>query len=1338
MAATSTQTLVRDGSTRIAPDPGRRPSGSRRASTGRLRAGIGIGLGAVLALTACSGGGGAGGVGPGNPNTGNAQLTRVLYGRLADVYGLRVSAAGSAVELYQTDVILGPDIQDERPTNSTLRDSEILYDFIGTNPDNLQARVLITRSIGSTEFEAAYTALGARAREVAAGIFGQDVSTRPYTVVPRNAALKLVFSQSLGIDESFFVVRDANGRITGIRNTEAVQLLEIQGDPRDANPSGDFRVIPTRIVPRGNELIIDPVLLGSEGPEYQVRNNAAGLPASADQLGSNIRLAIAAEGALAIRGIAFDAQSPYVGANNQNLRSVIRDFRSGSPADESADISRGFIRDPERPRLVGQMRMYLSSAEQIDSKTQIVRIFKGDVLHKVDLGDVVRVIDPATGLVFGAGEILVDPDDPVDAAGVPTESFVRCVIRSIPGLPSIDPRNQAGYPGNVPGLEDWLRLNAPKAVLIAEFNVSRLNPATGLEFGDDPVNFLTFSPTPLPLTGGLPSPSNQNVSPFAEAIIRFTKPVDLATVRAHDTFFFAMRNVLDPDTIFGNGTTPGDPLLPANLDRARVSLEKYATPHLVAARVIDEDGSQTAVRLQTLRGFYLDEEMRAIDEPLPFDQKRFRYFLHLVSGNAGIRDLTGNPVDFQALSTVRDYLVVPFSLDTREDSSGTPLYADNLAISLVRRFARRDEDEQPSLYITAEAPRRDAGTGNPLPTPPEGFAVDDIFGAVSYLEGGLLQARGTSRAKKIVDDVNQLSPAPQSSIFRFCPYQISSELMLPGAGGGSATVRFGQGIQNPLNPFGCRLQTVWREIDLSLSRLDPVDFNLDVEQMWWAPFTNSAITYDYLDRVSLYLGHSERRPEPCVGSFSALPELPNSGLGANFADNYLHNKSISTNQRQDDPGPFPAYVDQPLVIDQVLAVYEPNGVNRYLPLPTFQKPYFVFRDETVVAQGSASGRGADQPNANQTMPPYILSPFLAGFGRYVVMQGGQLNFAQGSWYNVDNYKLNPARRTTADPWTQGLVGAVASPLLADFWTYCDDPDLPAGNGFLATGFNGWQIALSVQSAPSPNFRTFSAGFAGTPTRRSVCVSPGTAAWTNSTGGYTPAGGTVPGQDNSVYWVAVDFLKRQTVVTNGFVDLFNPHRMAPRTPGTGDPRLGPYLIDAAGNSSLPTGWLPAYGWNLDPSPEALPGGTAVLPEFRAAGPLDTTPWAFSSNRGSYFPSRSGAEFVAPDVSNFPLDPLKAGDAHIRKYDDRALTGGGGDREWWTYFYNKNVTGYTRDIGDLQRDTFTVRYAGANDRFLARDVRYFNWRFLMRNNVESNPAISPSIDSFAVTYRFERQR
>ncbi len=469
-------------------------------------------------------------------------------------------------------------------------------------------------------------------------------------------------------------------------------------------------------------------------------------------------------------------------------------------------------------------------------------------------------------------------------------------------------------------------------MLIAEFTDSRVNPITGQPYGDDPSNFLTFSPAPLPLENGDRSPPNQNISPFAEAIIRFTKPVDLASVRAFDSFFFATRNVLDDDVIRSEFLEPND------IDPARFDKNKFATPHLVASRIIDEDGSQTSIRLQPLKGFFLNDEIRqaaAADQQngVPFGERRFRYYLHLLGSTKGIRDLAGNPLDFQSEVGVRDFLVIPFSLDTRNDSQNRPLFADNLSVSIVRRYASDDEDEQPSLYLPGERATIDPNSGEPINSPPEAYPLQDVFGAVTYLANGTLQARNTTRVRKVVDDLNQQPPPPQTSDLRFCPTDLDTggSIATP-----SASVRFGQGIQNPLNPFGARLQTVWREIDMSLSRVDPLDFNLDVEQMWWAPFQGGAITFDQFDRVSLFFGHSEWRPEPCVGSFSSLPVLDNSGLKSRFADNYAYNKS-TTGAKTLDPAPHPAYVDQVLTIDASNTIFEPNGVNRYLPLPTFQQ-----------------------------------------------------------------------------------------------------------------------------------------------------------------------------------------------------------------------------------------------------------------------------------------------------------------------------------------------------------------------------------------------------------------
>jgi hypothetical protein len=705
--------------------------------------------------------------------------------------------------------------------------------------------------------------------------------------------------------------------------------------------------------------------------------------------------------------------------------------------------------------------------------------------------------------------------------------------------------------------------------------------------------------------------------------------------------------------------------------------------------------------------------------PVPFAEKKFRYFLHLVGGLTGIKDLAGNSLDFQSQVQVQDFLVIPFSVDTRKRQVGEPYYPDNLVVNIVRRYENEDEDEQPSLYLPGEIPPAGGQVA-----PAEAYPQADVFGAVVYVTGGKLAARPAARVTKVVDDLNQQPPAAQTSDLRFCPESVGGE---PQVATNTAAVRFGAAIQNPLNPFGSRLQTLWREIDMSLSRVDPFDYDLDVEQMYWAPFATGPITYDQFDRVSLFLGHSEFRPEPCVGAFSALPSLPNSGLGVKFVDNYAHNLTVNTGEREDDPGPHPAYQDKPLTIDSALAFTEQNGINRYLPLPTFDKPYFVWRDQTSKLQGGNSGVGSDVRNANQNVSPYIISPWLTGGGRLVTLNNGNLRFNRGFWSNFQEFWL--LQTTRRDTFTGGGLGSIALPLLADFWTYCDDPDLPANNGFVATGFNGWQIALTVQSAPTPNFRAFSAGFAGIGARPPICVDPSTPAWTTASGGYDPNGNrTSSSTDNSLYWIMADFMKRQSVVTAGFVDVANPHRMPNRLRLEGDPRLGPYFPDSQGRPALPTGFVPFYDYVFEPPLDSLPGGTAVVAEFRAASIVDPEPWRWSQLPATIKP-------VQPDEINFPLDPLKACDAHMRKFDDRLVNGRA--RSYWAYYYNRQVTDYTTDIANLSRDQFTSQFVGANETFRASDVRYFNWRFIMRNNVDATPPVSPSIESFAVAYRFEKQ-
>ncbi|MGE3172023.1 MAG: hypothetical protein AB7O97_05305 [Planctomycetota bacterium] len=1275
-------------------------------------------------LCGCSGSGGGGAPPPvgADPDGQTVTLQQVEFGRLADVYGLRTTAEGQIVELYRRDVLIGRDIQDERVPGTITEqrsDGEIRYDFIGSDPDSRQVRVLIPRELDSAAFTTLLERLDDEVRPVAPLRFGQAGDGRAFSVVPRNAAIRLRFSRALRVTDDFFVVRDADGRVTGVRNSAAVQLLQIGGDP---DSPGAFEPIPTRVIVGHDSLVLDPVLLGTEGLQYSTSNNATGLPGSPDQFGANIRIALPLSGPLALPGLRPDSWS---GRDNAGVTSVVRDFRSGNAADDSADVARGFVRDAEPPRLIGELPMYLERVDRVNGVTVEVTLWKGGIVHDIDRGDVVRFVTDSSNVAFGAGEVVVDPRDD---AGDPGAQRVRVRLRTVPGLESIDPTNRPDFPVQASAVEDWLRQNAPLAVLVTEFQGGRIDPDTGevVRLSDDPRRFGLFSPNPQPRPDGTQSEPNENVSPFAGAVLRFSKPVDLGSVGWADSLFFATRNLTDRDAVAafqrerpwrGVGNASGVGMAASAFDEA-----KYRTPHLVAARVLDEDGSQTTLRLQPLQGFYLDQEMRADGMP--------EYFLHLVTGDDGIRDLAGNTLDLQTNDPNRSQgLVIPFELD--------PRFEDNLPVYVVRRFASRDEDENPSYY------RPDEVQGDGADPSPAALPLEDLFGAIGRIDGRI-QGRPTARLRSVADDQNQRPVDPQDSVLRWCPQILDG---LTQVASNTATAALGLGVQNPFNPYGCRLQTVWREIDLSLSRTDPFDFNLDVERMFWAPATTAVIEFDEFDRVEVRLGHSESRPEPCVSNQWALPTLPNSGLIDEFDLNWLRNLRAGGGARdvESRPQPHQALASSPsnLRVNSQEAVLEPNGQNRYLPMPAFRRPYFVFRDETVMEQGGNSRVGSDVVNGIPTFLPWVISPWNHGIGRRVVQPtgGGPTQFLNGFWNSSNNRQL---RGSAPDLATDGLLGSIALPLLADIVVPCDSPGLPAGNGYVAFGTVGWQTSVALQSSPTPNFRVYTAGrpnFPNSP-QPPICVDP--TASPIALGGYaapppySTGGRTIPG-DNTFYWVMIDFLKRASVATSGFVDLYNPHRVPL---GFADSRLGPYFLDrTTGAVQLPSTVRPRFSYEIEPPLTQLPAGTSVVPQFRAASVVDPSPWYWSEwvRDAGLYGATIPIEALLPTDDNFALDPYKAGDAHIRKFDDRPMPlSGGVSRNWWSHLYNHTVTDYALDPDQLMDDGWLERFSGPNDTFTRRNVRYVNWRLLMSNNVDASPPVSPEIETFALSYRFERVR
>ncbi len=112
-------------------------------------------------------------------------------------------------------------------------------------------------------------------------------------------------------------------------------------------------------------------------------------------------------------------------------------------------------------------------------------------------------------------------------------------------------------------------------------------------------------------------------------------------------------------------------------------------------------------------------------------------------------------------------------------------------------------------------------------------------------------------------------------------------------------------------------------------------------------------------------------------------------------------------------------------------------------------------------------------------------------------------------------------------------------------------------------------------------------------------------------------------------------------------------------------------------------------------------------------------------------------LRPTAKNFPLDPCKAGDAHLRKWARRAIPGQATARNGWTCLYNRTVTTYVEDPNTLLTPAFLAQFAGPNESISPSAVRYVNWRFVVSNNVEANPPVTTAIDTFALADRLANQ-
>lgn len=507
----------------------------------------------------------------------------VQYGRLVDVYGLRSRNGNTVRELYWAGMLSGP----TKPN-----DHKRPYETLPSNPDSLRGRVLINHEIGSPEFLAAVDRLDNGVIRLTPG-----TSDDP---VPRNAAIRITFLPRLELDPA---TRDAIGLVELQNNSAAVTM---------------------RITRCGNTFLVDPVVFGTEALRRQVRNSV-GMPASKGD-SPNVRLRI-------------DLDKLLVGQPGAGKIQFV--FRAANAAEKSPIMVAGMLRDPDPPRILGEMTMYLERVQQLNANTKLLTILRSGIEQTPGQGDILRLYDGSTKSPVAALEILQDAPDPL---GEESSRRVRVMVRMVRDLKGadllerMDPRKLAGCPRK-PGRQrdEFLAKRAPRIVLLTAYDPRR---------GDKPSNFVRFSKASVSNT----KRNREDIPPMASCWVRFSKSIDLATLDTLDTIYFA--------------------------DKERAAPGKQRYSHLIPSRLYAEDSAGMSFRLQPPLGFKLTQAMRQQgiqDRRKPFHKRRNRYFLNLVGGKAGIKDRFGLPLTSP--------LTLGFALD--------PKAASNHVAYVVARFGAK-------------------------------------------------------------------------------------------------------------------------------------------------------------------------------------------------------------------------------------------------------------------------------------------------------------------------------------------------------------------------------------------------------------------------------------------------------------------------------------------------------------------------------------------------------------------------------------------------------------------------------------------------------------------------
>lgn len=394
------------------------------------------------------------------------------------------------------------------------------------------------------------------------------------------------------------------------------------------------------------------------------------------------------------------------------------------------------------------------------------------------------------------------------------------------------------------------------------------------------------------------------------------------------------------------------------------------------------------------------------------------------------------------------------------------------------------------------------------------------------------------------------------------------------------------GVKDPLVRLGSRMMSVWRYIDFGMIFNDEALYNLDVERLYWSPFSGG-VSPDFFEDFEMHLAHSVRLPDEIVDGacIPVVAQYSASGLVAtsSFDDNVLFDAaSPKTAVFPDTTGS--GYLLNPVDQEQTPA----QTVLMPYPLNDGQDPskyeYFTWRDTAATAVGGADSGGLEpgilvyglQGNPTPAAPPYC---------------GG----------------ADPLHGLIAAP---GDVPTVGLPLLMEF--KCFDPT--------ALGLNGLDCSFAVNPLAGiantpPNFRVYSSGGTGigsTIVEKNPDLEVAPDGGFNENPMFGTVGAPIPGRDDVFYMGQASFVWRVSRVHTSWFDTTNadPNYSDPvLLPDPSEQPAGTSVVLAFRGGNSATGTSGTNANCLDPYGD-IPGAAASC--FSSATPLFGTP--SSKNQG----------------------------------------------------------------------------------------------------------------------------